>query len=51
MYWTVASLNGLRDEKKTNATLSRSASAIKELEALTGVVQSDPFLRYSEDSL
>ena len=37
---------------KANATLIAEAPALyKELEALTGVVQSDPFLRYSEDSL
>ena len=52
MYWTVASPNGLRDEKKANATLIAEAPELyKALEALTGVVQSDPFLRYSEDSL
>mgnify|MGYP000916682868 FL=1 len=37
---------------EANATLIAEAPALyKELEALTGVVQSDPFLRYSEDSL
>lgn len=52
MYWTVACPNYLRDEAEANATLIAEAPALyKELEALTGVVQSDPFLRYSEDSL
>ena len=40
------------EENRANATLIAEAPALyKELEALTGVVQSDPFLRYSEDSL
>ena len=40
------------EQQEANATLIAEAPALyKELEALTGVVQSDPFLRYSEDSL
>ena len=37
---------------EANATLIAEAPELyKALEAMTGVVQSDPFLRYSEDSL
>lgn len=43
------------DQRETaiaNATLiAESPELYEALEALTGVVQSDPFLRYSEDSL
>ena len=40
------------EENRANATLIAEAPELyKALEALTGVVQSDPFLRYSEDSL
>ena len=40
------------EENRANATLIAESPALyKALEALTGVVQSDPFLRYSEDSL
>ena len=40
------------ENNEANATLiAESPELYKALEALTGVVQSDPFLRYSEDSL
>ena len=44
--------NPIDRELLANATLIAEAPELyKALEALTGVVQSDPFLRYSEDSL
>ena len=36
---------------KDAALIAEAPELYKALEALTGVVQSDPFLRYSEDSL
>ncbi len=42
----------LDDPNDKDASLMETATELYEaLEALTGVVQSDPFLRYSEDSL
>lgn len=42
----------LDDPNDKDASLMENATELYEaLEALTGVVQSDPFLRYSEDSL
>ena len=42
----------LDDPNDKDASLMETATELYDaLEALTGVVQSDPFLRYSEDSL